>query len=283
MKTLNKKWKKALVILLSGIFTLLTTAKAKPTISFSLPSLGSYIEQKSLEAMKRFSGKRVDTQSLQMIYFHDQTIAVVELGPAKMLLGCELIEIYKDEEGRKLLQKLSSINRPLEISFIEMAKLMSQCEKVDRLNEIRFKKALGDDEGYQSDQPANDSESSQKGMFSASSLLSGIIPGTKWCGTGDIAKDYYDLGEDKNIDRCCRTHDLCPQKVRPYQSRYRLNNNSIYTKSHCHCDDLFFECLKRTNTSAAQVMGSIYFNIVKVPCIEETKNGYSFRKVREGF
>ena len=117
-----------------------------------------------------------------------------------------------------------------------MTKLMSQCEKVDRLNESRMKKAkrqedpFDDEEGYQADQPAKVDESTKKGMFSASSLLSGIIPGTKWCGTGDIAKDYHDLGDDKNIDRCCRTHDLCPMKVRPYQSRYRLNNNSIYTK-----------------------------------------------------
>lgn len=77
-----------------------------------------------------------------------------------------------------------------------------------------------------------DQGSSKRGIFYTSpfSLFSGIIPGTKWCGTGDIADTYHDLGEDATMDRCCRTHDLCPLKVRAYQKRYNLNNNSIYTK-----------------------------------------------------
>uniref|UniRef100_A0A1B0D9R2 Uncharacterized protein n=1 Tax=Phlebotomus papatasi TaxID=29031 RepID=A0A1B0D9R2_PHLPP len=39
------------------------------------------------------SGLRQKNDSLMMIYHHDLTIAVVELGPEKSLLGCELIEI----------------------------------------------------------------------------------------------------------------------------------------------------------------------------------------------
>lgn len=30
---------------------------------------------------------------LRMIYYNDQTIAIVELGPEKLLISCELIEI----------------------------------------------------------------------------------------------------------------------------------------------------------------------------------------------
>ena len=40
-----------------------------------------------------FSGTRLRNDSLLMIYYHDQTIAVTELGPDKILLSCELIEI----------------------------------------------------------------------------------------------------------------------------------------------------------------------------------------------
>jgi secretory phospholipase A2 len=131
-----------------------------------------------------------------------------------------------------------------------------------------------------------DHQAMKRGIFNTSplSLFSGIIPGTKWCGTGDIAQNYYDLGMETSMDRCCRTHDLCPAKVRAYQKRYDLVNNSLYTKSHCTCDDQFFSCLKATNTSAAQVMGSIYFNIVQVPCIETENNGkMSYRRARQGF
>lgn len=86
------------------------------------------------------------------------------------------------------------------------------------------------------------------------------------------------------MDRCCRDHDICPVKIRAYQSRYNLTNNSIYTKSHCICDDLLFDCLKKTNTSTAQLMGTIYFNLVQVPCIAEGNDGkMRFRNTREGF
>lgn len=36
-------------------------------------------------------------------------------------------------------------------------------------------------------------------------------------------------------------------------------------RSHCVCDDMLFDCLKKLDeTPAAQLMGSIYFNIVQV-------------------
>ena len=73
-----------------------------------------------------------------------------------------------------------------------------------------------------------------------------------------------------------------PVKIRAYQGRYNLTNNSIYTKSHCICDDHLYECLRSTNTSTSQLMGSIYFNLVQVPCIAEgADGGMKFHKARE--
>lgn len=40
-----------------------------------------------------FSGQRITSDSLIMIYHNDLTIAIVELGPDKIIYGCELIEI----------------------------------------------------------------------------------------------------------------------------------------------------------------------------------------------
>lgn len=31
-----------------------------------------------------------------------------------------------------------------------------------------------------------------------------ILPGTKWCGAGDIAEHYNDLGYYADVDKCCR-------------------------------------------------------------------------------
>lgn len=209
-----------------------------------------------------------------------------------------------------MLQKLSDINRPLQIQFQEMIQLMDQCQIVDRQNYLRqlgettLSRASstnadgGNSYNHNGAAAASNSNTDQlrrdvyasavaaerpPAVQSPLTLLSGIIPGTKWCGTGDIASTYADLGAQTQMDRCCRSHDLCPVKVRAYQMRYGLENNSIYTKSHCVCDDQLFSCLKRTNTSAAQVMGSIYFNLVQVPCVAETDKGAVFRKAREGF
>lgn len=180
-----------------------------------------------------------------------------------------------------MLKKLSKINRPLEISFKDMIKLMYQCELIDKNEEKNEPYAAA----LTSDQSVQESRSSLfNNQFESISLLSGIIPGrfikyffstlkfisnntiqgTKWCGTGDIAETYHDLGSEANVDRCCRTHDLCPSKVRAYQKRYNLENDSLYTKSHCTCDDMLYSCLKHSNSSAGNLLGTIYFNLVQV-------------------
>lgn len=53
--------------------------------------------------------------------------------------------------------------------------------------------------------------------------------GTKWCGTGDIATNYYDLGSEVVVDKCCRAHDICPVKVLGYAKKYELYNDSFIT------------------------------------------------------
>lgn len=80
------------------------TASAKPfAISFpagwSLANLVGTMgarsdrpERTETAGAKPYTGRRVGNDTLRMIYFHDQTVAVVELGPGKLLLNCELIE-----------------------------------------------------------------------------------------------------------------------------------------------------------------------------------------------
>lgn len=270
-------------VVLSVILGFLTSTLAKP-LTFSLPQVSfpsfssitqQIIEKRSLRQMKTYSGNRISNDSLVMIYYHDLTVAVVELGPQKLLLNCELIEIYNDNEGKALLDSLSKLNRPLKINFKEMLKLMDQCEQVDKYNSKR-RKGKGEEIAPTTSQP----NIFQK---NPTSIFSGIIPGTKWCGTGDIAETYSDLGTESTSDRCCRAHDLCPVKIRAYQMRYDLNNESFYTKSHCICDDLLFSCLKKANTSSSQLMGSIYFNLVQVPCLTDGPKGLQFRPAKEGF
>ncbi|XP_041979120.1 uncharacterized protein LOC121733081 [Aricia agestis] len=266
------------------------SASAKPfTLSFPSWSLAGLVGREAgrRPGVKPYTGRRVGNDTLRMIYHHDQTVAVVELGDDKLLLNCELIETNDEEDTVRLLARLSVINRPLAVTFPQMMRLMAQCQRVEGVESRWGETRRGVQGGREKKQVqarlraggAND------GLLGGSplSLLQGIIPGTKWCGTGDIAADYHDLGAARSLDRCCRTHDLCPTKVRAFSRRYNLTNNSLYSKSHCACDDMLFSCLKATNTSAAQLMGHIYFNIVQVPCLADAPSGRQFRDAKEGF
>ncbi|KAL3274088.1 hypothetical protein HHI36_015505 [Cryptolaemus montrouzieri] len=159
---------------------------------------------------------------------------------------------------------------PVPITFEEMLHLMDQCVQLDQMNrKVEMPAAGRNGEGTKNF--TTRVEEARQVITNQLVLLSGIIPGTKWCGTGDIAKDYHDLGEDILTDMCCRNHDLCPVKIRAYSKKYNLNNDSLYTKSHCNCDDIFYSCMKRQTTRSAQILGQIYFNLVKVPCLQDNE------------
>ncbi|XP_022160231.1 phospholipase A2-like [Myzus persicae] len=96
-----------------------------------------------------------------------------------------------------------------------------------------------------------------------------IYPGTKWCGPGNIAKNYSDLGVYHEEDICCREHDHCTRTLETGQCYFNLCNISPYTRSHCECDIKFQQCLNKVNTSTAHTLGVIFFNIVKVMCFKE--------------
>jgi len=93
--------------------------------------------------------------------------------------------------------------------------------------------------------------------------------GTLWCGLDDIADDFYSLGPDWQLDKCCRAHDHCPVKVKAFKSRYGVFNVGPSTKSHCACDKQFYDCLKRQNSEKSNSVGNLYFNVIGVQCIEK--------------
>ncbi|XP_045505743.1 uncharacterized protein LOC123702130 isoform X2 [Colias croceus] len=93
-----------------------------------------------------------------------------------------------------------------------------------------------------------------------------IMPGTKWCGAGQLAKTYNELGQDRNEDRCCRAHDNCRVSIGPFRRRFGLFNYRPYTISHCKCDRRFRACLKLADTSVSNMVGKLFFNVVQTKC-----------------
>jgi hypothetical protein len=105
----------------------------------------------------------------------------------------------------------------------------------------------------------------------AESLIPGAIyPGTKWCGAGNISKDFDDVSTVfTNVDMCCRTHDTCPDNIAKGEEKHNITNDLYATMSNCDCDEKFYNCLSDVSTNVADSVGNMYFNILAMPCFKE--------------
>ncbi|KAM6975355.1 group 3 secretory phospholipase A2 [Tautogolabrus adspersus] len=95
-----------------------------------------------------------------------------------------------------------------------------------------------------------------------------IVPGTLWCGSGNKALSYEDLGVFADTDSCCREHDQCKDTILSFHSQFGVFNSNIFTMSHCDCDHKFRRCLMEANDSIADVVGYTFFNLLKMHCFE---------------
>lgn len=107
---------------------------------------------------------------------------------------------------------------------------------------------------------------SKRAAFDLNSVL--IFPGTKWCGKGDLAQCYDDLGEDIELDACCRDHDCCPFVIPPFSNKFGIFNYRFHSLLHCDCDQRFRGCLRESPSSMANMIGKIYFNILGSKCFD---------------
>jgi len=183
---------------------------------------------------------------------HEQTVAVVSLDPRNIITRCRLILAEASDKFDKvqLLQHLARKMPVEKISFKDMLDVISACRELEgNVQSTEYEK--------------------EEVEINLATLTKGILPGTLWCGVDDIAGDYHNLGALWRLDKCCRAHDFCPVKVKPFQTRYNLFNFAPYTKSHCDCDEAFYNCLKAANTSKADAVGDVFFNVLGIQCVEE--------------
>ncbi|XP_075946097.1 group 3 secretory phospholipase A2 [Anarhichas minor] len=95
-----------------------------------------------------------------------------------------------------------------------------------------------------------------------------IIPGTLWCGSGNKAPSYADLGVFADTDSCCREHDQCKHTIPSFHSQFGIFNGNLFTMSHCDCDSKLHSCLTQANDSISDVVGYTFFNLLNVHCFE---------------
>ncbi|XP_059144382.1 uncharacterized protein LOC131931556 isoform X2 [Physella acuta] len=99
-------------------------------------------------------------------------------------------------------------------------------------------------------------------------ILDGIYPGTKWCGHGNLASNVSDIGYYNLTDVCCREHDHCDEYILPGETKFGVHNDQQYTICSCACDKKFRKCLQKVGTFTSRAVGSLFFNVVGIHCIE---------------
>ncbi|KAH9405474.1 hypothetical protein TYRP_001325 [Tyrophagus putrescentiae] len=99
------------------------------------------------------------------------------------------------------------------------------------------------------------------------SSFSRYLPGTQWCGPGDRAVSYWDLGTKAEVDSCCREHDHCPVRLASRESAYGEVNSREFTTSWCECDQRFKQCLDESGTDVGQKVWTL-FAYFQAGCLE---------------
>ncbi|KAL1451364.1 hypothetical protein WDU94_005748, partial [Cyamophila willieti] len=144
---------------------------------------------------KGYSGYVLNKDNVRVVYYFDQTIVIVEVaGPKKELRNCEVIEAYNENDTLDAMETVRrEVGEPFLIDMDKMVKLMKQCQLLAPIPKKQFQV-----------KPPKITERVKNNVdtqpTSAYPILNGIIPGTKWCGTGDIADTYFDMGTEVKLD-----------------------------------------------------------------------------------
>uniref|UniRef100_V5ICN5 Phospholipase A2 n=1 Tax=Ixodes ricinus TaxID=34613 RepID=V5ICN5_IXORI len=97
-----------------------------------------------------------------------------------------------------------------------------------------------------------------------------IFPGTKWCGAGDVAKNYDDLGVHRGTDMCCRAHDNSDDNIPALQTKHGITNRNLYTMTNCKDDRKFYNCLLNDGSPSSVAVGKLFFNVLRTECFANT-------------
>lgn len=81
--------------------------------------------------------------------------------------------------------------------------------------------------------------------------------GTKWCGPGNTASHYHDLGLFRKTDACCRDHDHCDH-ITGHSMKYDFENPYPFSLMACECEKNFRNCLRK-NIGLSTIFNVLYF------------------------
>lgn len=82
-----------------------------------------------------------------------------------------------------------------------------------------------------------------------------------------VSKASTGPGWFARLNRCCIDHENCDKFIPAKSDKFGFKNDKEYTIYDCKCDDGFSECLKYADSHTADAVGDLYFNVLKMPCI----------------
>lgn len=193
----------------------------------------------------------------------EESLLVVEkrsyLADDDPLVKCDMWDLEKGLKNRKPPKEILQMAIRADFDTVRDA--------INRCRQLSEKTLPPDDDALRDGLEIMSTED----LISLFSMKRGLIPGTKWCGLGDQASSYNDLGSKHRIDICCRAHDHCPIRLKPFRNDYGVLNIALYTKSHCDCDADFYRCLREARSRTADMLGNLYFNVMKLQCMREER------------
>lgn len=215
----------------------------------------------SLQQISCFGEAKVSDRR-RIVYHGGRTMAVADVDANNNIMSCRLEYKKDDKELQDVIASTNRMEKRVDIikkvSLDDMVKVISDCAYVDHRTDHPAAKILEKESGLM--------------LFLRKQLIGYqgheedqfLWKGTQWCGYENIAESYFDIGEDGDLDRCCRAHDYCPF----YQQSFSFANLSPITKSLCSCDTAFFDCLRALNTTISNKVGNIFFNTGAWKCID---------------
>ncbi|XP_030008583.1 uncharacterized protein proca1 [Sphaeramia orbicularis] len=184
------------------------------------------------------------------------------VSPTGKIVNCSVIVNQMQvksfmHECRLGLKELKT-GRQLDTRFVRMDEAKLMCRE--------FK-----ERSVRTERLRDDSESSaQQDKVVKRSKRGFTYPGTLWCGAGNMADHYGQLGDFAETDSCCRTHDHCPHVIHAFSSKYGYTNFKWHSICHCDCDNTLKDCLREVNDTSSRIVGQAFFNVIGVPCFEFT-------------
>lgn len=209
------------------------------------------------------TGTIATATNFTVVRHYEQTVTIMTLDRRGQLIYCDVIELTGEQKDA--IRNLSTIYTVYEVQLQELMESLYWCEQLDTVGFHRAGRTIDVDH----------TRSNEVNL--------GILRGTLWCGLGDAADGWGELGQ-YSVDLCCRTHDFCPLKVRGWQSNYGHMNYFPFTISHCFCDALFHKCLHDANSPRSRAVGRLYFNRLRMNCLateHDSTHGFRLKSRRQ--